>query len=250
MKSLNALLFFALSLSQLNVVHAGTTVSSAINQANTAAMKLPNDEREVKNFNGIIAGGPIEVVVKFGAKENLKFEGDAAAIATLVSEVKGDKLVIRPQTSWTSWARKYEGKKIVAYVTAKQISSLTMSGDGSITVTGTITAADFTTTLSGSGSIKANVAADRITGVVSGSGSADISGKAGSASVTLSGPGTFGTKAFHVNQLTARISGKGGINISTDGKIKALISGSGHVYYSGNPEIEKTVLGSGDVIEK
>lgn len=218
-------------------------------QGNTV-LNIGFQDRQVKNFNGIIAGGPIEVIVKLGTKESLRFEGDKDAIATLISEVKGDKLVIRPQTSWVSWARKYENKKIVAYVTAKQLSSLTMSGDGSITVTGNISAAEFTATLSGSGFIKANVEADKITGIVSGSGNANISGEADVASITLSGTGNFGSKALSVDQLSARISGKGSIHLSTNGKIKALISGSGHVYYSGNPEIEKTVLGSGDVIEK
>jgi hypothetical protein len=243
MKPLFPLLFAAL-LCATNVKSKPiTTVSPA-----TAAPAV--DERSVKDFNGIIAGGPIQVVVKFGQTESLRFEGDKEAISTLVTEVKGDKLVIRPKTSWVSWARKYEGKKIIAYVTAKQLSSLSMSGDGSITVSGTLTAAEFATTLSGSGSIKANVEADKITGVLSGSGTVNISGKADLASVTLSGPGSFGSKTLSVNELSARISGKGSITVHTDGKIKAVISGSGHVYYSGNPEIQKTVLGSGGVIER
>jgi hypothetical protein len=205
------------------------------------------DERNVKNFNGVVAGGPIDVVIKFGDKESLMFEGDKEAIATLVSEVKGDKLVIRPQTSWVSWARKYENKKITAYVTAKQLSSLAMSGNGSITVSGTITAAEFAVTLSGSGSIKANVEADKITGILSGSGTSNISGKAGEASIILSGPGTFGSKLLTVNDLSAKISGKGNVYISTEGKINAFITGSGHVFYTGNADVEKTVIGSGGV---
>lgn len=243
MKSLLAILVVASSFTQINNAKAALP-------AGIHTIKFSADERQVKNFNGIIAGGPIEVVVKFGDKESLRFEGDKEAIATLVSEVKGDKLVIRPKTSWVSWAKKYENLKIVAYVTAKQLSSLTMSGDGSITVSGTISAQEFATTLSGSGTIKANVNADKITGVISGSGTANISGKAETASVTMSGPGNFGSKTLTVDQLSARMSGKGSINITTSGKIKALISGSGHIYYSGNPEIEKTVLGSGDVVER
>jgi len=243
MKLLFSIFLVASSFSQIN----STSAASPITMNTT---RFSSDEREVKNFNGIIAGGPIEVVVKFGDKESLRFEGDKEAIATLVSEVKGDKLVIRPKTSWVSWAKKYENKKIIAYVTAKQLSSLTMSGDGSLTVSGTITAKEFATTLSGSGTIKANVEADKITGVISGSGTANISGKANSASVTLSGPGSFGSKSLSVDQLSARMSGKGSINITTNGKINAFISGSGHIYYSGNPEIEKTVLGSGDVVER
>lgn len=243
MKLILSIFLAASSLSQMNPANAAQPI-------HTNAQSAVSQVREVKNFNGIIAGGPIEVVVKFGSKESLRFEGDKDAIATLVSEVKGDKLVIRPQTSWISWAKKYENKKITAYVTAKQLSSLTMSGDGSITVSGTITAQEFATTLSGSGTIKANIEADKITGVISGSGTASISGRADVASVTVSGPGSFGSKSLVVDQLSARMSGKGSINITTNGKIKALISGSGHIYYSGNPEIEKTVLGSGDVVER
>lgn len=243
MKPLFTLLFTTLLFLQLDSASA-----HASKQKNTSLYTL--EERNVKNFNGIAVAGPIVVIVKLGNQENLRFEGDEEAISTLVSEVKGSILMIRPKTSWTSWAKKYENKKIVAYVTAKQISNLTVSGDGSISVTGTITASEFATTLSGSGTIKANVEADKITGVVSGAGSINISGKADKASVTMSGPGSFGSKALSVNELSARISGKGQINVNTDGKIKALISGSGHVYYSGNPEIEKTILGAGDVVEK
>lgn len=215
----------------------------------THAASAHNDEREVKNFNGVVAGGPIDVVIKFGDKEGLRFEGDAEAIATLVTEVKGDQLIIRPKTSWVSWARKYENKKITAYVTAKQLSSLAMSGNGNVTVSGTITAAEFAVTLSGSGSIRANVDADKITGVLSGSGTSDITGKADKVSVILSGAGTFGSKELTVNDLSAKISGKGNIYISTGGKIKAFITGSGHVFYTGNADIEKTVIGSGGVSE-
>ncbi|TKC65648.1 DUF2807 domain-containing protein [Pedobacter hiemivivus] len=243
MKSLLTILLASFLFSQVNNIQAAPL--SAINKTTQTS-----DEREVKNFNGIVAGGPIEVIVKFGDKESLRFEGDKEAIATLVGEVKSNILIIRPQTSWTSWARKYENKKIIAYVTAKQISSLTMSGNGNLTVNGTITTTDFAATLSGSGTIKANVQADKITGVVSGSGTANISGKAATASVTLSGPGSFGNKALSVNELSARMSGKGTINITANTKINAFISGSGHIYYTGDAEVKETILGSGGVSKK
>lgn len=221
-----------------------STLAKALSPATVVA---PGDERTVKNFNGVVAGGPIQVIVTLGDKETLRFEGDAGAISTLVSEVRGELLIIRPQTSWISWSRKYEGKKITAYVTARQLSSISMSGDGSIRVIGTVTAAEFAATLSGSGSIKAYVEADKITGVLSGSGTSDISGKTGLATITLSGTGTFGSKALSADEVSARISGKGNIRISTNGKIKATISGSGQIYYSGDADIEQTVIGTGGV---
>ncbi|MCD0486825.1 DUF2807 domain-containing protein [Pedobacter sp. MC2016-14] len=209
----------------------------------------PTDERKVKDFHGIGSGGPIEVIVHMGSTESLKFEGDAEAIATLVAEVRNGILVIRPKNSWKSWAKTYENKKITAHVNAKSLSSITISGDGSIVVIGTVTAEALTTTLSGSGSIKANIDADKLTTVISGSGQLNLQGKTSQISANLSGSCNFEGSALATENLTARISGSGKITIKASNRIKATILGSGQIRYSGNPEIEKTVVGSGEVVE-
>ncbi|TDQ08809.1 head GIN domain-containing protein [Pedobacter metabolipauper] len=205
------------------------------------------EDRDVKNFNGVVSGGPIDVVIKLGSTEGLRFEGDAEAISTLVTEVKGNILIIRPKNSWTSWAKKYENKKITAYVTAKDITSLTMSGNGSIKAEGTLHATEFAATLSGSGTIKANIDTDELVAVISGSGSLALSGKADEASVNISGSGKLDGKTLSLNELSTRISGSGNVNVKVDGSISAFIIGSGHVYYSGNASVEKKGVGSGGV---
>ena len=205
------------------------------------------DERVVKNFTGVVTGGPIHVIVKIGMKEGVRFEGDAEAISTLVTEVKGKVLIIRPKTSWTSWARKYENKKITAYVTAKDITSLAMSGNGSLTAASELTARDFTATLSGSGSLKAKVNTDNLTAVISGSGNLMLSGQADEADVTLSGSGKLSGKDLSLDILSVRISGSGSVTAHVEDMIKATISGSGHVYYTGYASIEEKVIGSGGI---
>mgnify|MGYP003583274636 CR=1 FL=1 len=216
---------------------------------NISKAKTKLKDTEVKNFNSVAAGGPLEVIVTLGNSEGIRFEGDEEAISTLVTEVKGSALIIRPKMSWTSWAHKYKGKKITAYVNAKNISSLTMSGDGSITVKGTINNNSLTTTLSGSGSISANVDVQEFTAVVSGSGKLNITGDAGDVSATISGSGVLSKKgALKVDHLSARISGSGAAYVHTNGEISALVSGSGKVYYTGNADVsEKKILGSGGV---
>lgn len=226
---------------------ASVSTLATANTTDAHSNKFLQDERVVKNFTGVAAGGPIEVIITIGSTESLKFEGDADAIATLVSEVKGNVLVIRPKTSWTSWSHKYENKKIIARVTAKDITSLTMSGNGSIKVNGTVLAQELTTTLSGSGSISANVDTEKLTSVLSGSGNLNLTGKGGDANVTLSGSGKFNGKTLAIDELDTRISGSGSVNVKVDGSIKALISGSGHVNYVGDPSIEQRVIGSGGV---
>jgi len=222
-------------------------INKSVHPSGTYINSSVQDKRDVKNFNGLAAGGPIEVIITIGKSESLTFEGDAEAISTLVSEVKGDILIIRPKTSWTSWSHKYENKKIIARVTAKNITSLAMSGNGSIKVAGTIQATELTTTLSGSGTIDAYVKTDKLTGVISGSGSVNLTGTTDNADVTISGSGSFSGKTLSMNNLNTRISGSGSVNVKVEDNIKALISGSGRVNYSGNPNVEKRVIGSGGV---
>jgi hypothetical protein len=224
-----------------------TITAHAVTAAIAGKGFISDDERTVKDFNGIASGGPIEVIVKMGSTESIRFEGDAEAIATLVTEVKSNILIIRPKTSWRSWSSKYDNKKIIAYVTAKNITSLTMSGNGSINVSGKVTASEMTTTLSGSGSIKASIDVDELTSVLSGSGSLNITGTASKARVTISGSGAFSGKTLAVDDLSTKISGSGSVFIRADRKIDAVIVGSGNVNYSGDPEVEKRVIGSGTI---
>ena len=240
MKKVFAILLASLTLtSSINVI--------AKNQISINTSKNNGDDRDVKNFNGVAAAGPINVIVTLGNSESCRLEGDAEALASIVTEVKGNVLVIRPQTSITSWTRKYEGKKITAYVTAKELASLTVSGDGNLTVNGKISTGSLATTVSGSGSIKATADVDNYNGVISGSGAINITGGADHAKVVISSSGTFAGKSFSTKTLTSTISGSGTVNIAVSESIRAVISGSGSVNYSGNPSVDKTVVGSGGV---
>jgi len=240
MKKVFAILLASLTLtSSINVI--------AKNQISHNISKNNGDDRDVKNFNGVAAAGPINVIVTLGNSESCRLEGDADALSSIVTEVKGNVLVIRPQTSITSWTRKYEGKKITAYVTAKELASLTVSGDGSLSVNGKISTGSLTTTVSGSGSIKATADVDNYNGVISGSGAINITGGADHAKVVISSSGTLAGKSFSTKTLTSTISGSGTVNIAVSESIRAVISGSGSVNYSGNPSVDKTVVGSGGV---
>lgn len=201
----------------------------------------------VKNFTGLVVGGPIDVVVTMGDTESCKFEGDAEAIATLLAQVEGSTLVIRPQMSWKSWERKYDGKKITAYVHAKNLSSLTMSGSGNTEVNGALNTNSLAIVLSGSGNLSLSSKSKNISAVLSGSGKLNITGEADNATVTLSGSAVFGGKDFSVSDLSTQMSGSGKVYMEVSDTINAVISGSASVYYTGNAEVKQTILGSGKV---
>lgn len=229
---------------------AVTSVVNATLPKEIAISSRQQEERKVSNFNGIEVGGALKVYVKLGNTESLRLEGDSEAIAELITEVKDGILTIKPKKSqWKEWFKKFNNTKIVAYVTAKQINSLGLSGSGSIIAESPInTNKEFSAAISGSGSIKATVNAQSLSAAISGSGGLKIDGKAQSAQVAVSGSGSFQGREFSIDKLDAHVSGSGSVHANVNKSINAAISGSGGVTYTGNPAtINKAVSGSGRV---
>lgn len=204
-------------------------------------------DRTIGSFKGVATAGSLDVRITMGNKESIRLEGDQDAIAELITEVNEGILTIRPKTKWSDWSRRFKRPDITVYISAKRISSLTMSGSGNMEVQNNINANELVTTLSGSGSIKAATSAKSLTGVISGSGTVTLSGKANDLSLTISGSGGFDGKRFSVESLSAQISGSANVYIDVSKRIDAVISGSGTISYSGSPSIKRTIIGSGSI---
>lgn len=237
MKKLNILLL-------LTILTFSFNASIAYATSNTTAFQ---DERTIGSFKGIASGGPLKVKVTIGNKESIRFEGNKDAIADLITEVNDNILVIKPKTKWNDWSRRYNRPEVTVYITAKRLTSLTLSGSGSLEVENPINGSDLVTTLSGSGSIKATANVSSFEGVLSGSGTLNIAGKTTTANLTISGSGNLLGKSFTADKASVQISGSANVYIKATGKLEAVISGSGNIYYSGDATVKKTVIGSGNI---
>ncbi len=211
------------------------------------ANKSYAQQRAVSNFDGVAINGSIKAIVQFGNKESLRFEGDQDAIDELITEVKNGVLIIRSKNKWGEWNRKFRNSRITAYITAKRITSLTMSGSGSIDVLNQINTSELATTVSGSGNIRATANVKSLSAVVSGSGNISIQGKANEANITIGGSGNFRGSDMQTQTASTTVSGSGSIYVAPNKRLNAVVSGSGNVFYSGDPVVEKTVSGSGGV---
>jgi len=178
---------------RLNILLLLATLTFACNaDANHPALKNTNlrQERTIGEFKGIAAGGPLIIKLTMGSKESLRMEGDPAAIAELTTQVENGILTIKPKTKWNDWSRRYNRSTVTVYITAKRITSLTLSGSGSIETQNAInSSSELVATLSGSGNITAIANVKSFTGVISGSGALDLKGKASDSNLTLSGSG-------------------------------------------------------------
>jgi hypothetical protein len=229
------------------LVLAFLTSSYAVSAKTAKVFPLVAQERAVRNFKGIAAGGPLVIRVTIGNTESIRFEGNQDAIAELVTEVIDGILTIKPKTKWSDWSRRYRKPEITVYINAKKLSSLTMSGSGNLEVTNAINGSELVATLSGSGNIRARASVNSLTSVLSGSGNINLSGKADDASLTISGSGSFKGQNFAAAKVSVQISGSADVYIKASQRIDAVISGSGSVIYSGDPKVTKTIIGSGSV---
>lgn len=224
-----------------------TAISKAEKPIRISASHLLDEERKVSNFSAIGIAGSLKVYVKIGNTESLRLEGDQEGIAELITEVKNGTLHIRPKKqNSNNWFGR-SNSKITAYITVKKLTSLAMSGSGSIEVENTINADKFNAAVSGSGSIKATINAKSLEAAISGSGKLSFSGKAKKSDVAISGSGSFSGSSLSSDEVNAHISGSGNIYINAEKTINAAIGGSGNVNYTGNPTVTKAIGGSGKV---
>jgi len=198
--------------------------------ATLTASAQTEQTRKVSDFNGIASTGSFNIHVTMGGTESLKLSAPADIINDIETIVEHNKLAIRfkrdkdgDNKNWNS-----DGKKIEVYITAKALSSLSITGSGSINV------ADLKTT--------------DMHAAITGSGSIKIDGNAETAHFVVTGSGEISAKGFKTNSASITIAGSGSANIYADKSISASIAGSGSVVYSGNAKVNKmNTAGSGSI---
>ena len=182
---------FSKLLSLALILTISATAHADIYHKSEPGKVLTQEERQLGSFKGVAISGAVKAFVKMGNEEKVRLEGDQEAIAQLITEIKDGILIIRPKTKWKDWNRKFDDSRVTAYVTAKKLGSLIMSGSGSIEVQGSINNPSLATTLSGSGDIKVPANVNTLTAIISGSGNIEMEGKANQAKIIINGSGNF-----------------------------------------------------------
>ena len=206
---------------------------------------VSSEERTVNNFSGVSSSGSYDVYIRMGTKEELRLEGDGDIIKHIETRVENGILKIRHTQSKRGW--NWSREKVKIYITAKTIKNLTISGSGSVEVSGTIREEKLSTQVSGSGSMRMNIQAKTLNAAVSGSGSLRVSGSANDANISLSGSGEFKGKELKTSTTAIKVSGSGNATVYTVKQLNASLSGSGNISYSGNPQVNQRKSGSGRI---
>jgi hypothetical protein len=201
------------------------------------------EARTVASFKAIGVSAPIRVELTQGDADSLVVEGDEEALAQLETIVENGSLKMRQKTR----ERVPKMDKVKAYVTARSIESLSVSGSGDIR-SPALRAAGLELSISGSGDVRiAQLTASKLDLSVTGSGDVHVAGTADSMSASISGSGDVKAARLQVADVSISIAGSGAATLWARDKLSARIAGSGDLRYYGDPALRTSIVGSGSV---
>jgi hypothetical protein len=182
--------------------------------------------RTVPAFHGIDLAGVLAIEVTVGKPASVTISGDADLVDKVTTTVKDGVLVIKTPEHRRDQHRRH--RRLHAAVTAPDLSSLAITGTGTIKATG--------------------VANDRLAVDVPGTGALTVSGSTGALSVRLGGTGEVTGEDLAARDLVVDIDGTGSARLNATRSVDARITGTGSLDVHGHPsQVKKTVTGLGSV---
>ena len=202
--------------------------------------------RSTSDYDAIKCAGSFDYILVAGTEGNITIEGEENLLEYIVTEVKGNKLIVKTENGVnlrTSW-----NKTIKITIPFKDISQVSLAGSGDLWNTDRITASNLDVSLAGSGDVVLDIKTDSVEGSIAGSGDLTLKGDTDNLDARVSGSGDFHGFGLQSNHTVVSVAGSGDASVVSNESLKARVSGSGDIEYKGNPKKEDTkVAGSGSI---
>jgi hypothetical protein len=227
---------------------AGTAYTYASPKSTSIQQKT--EDRHLSGFHALEVGGPYDVTLTQGTTESVKVEAPDDVMSHITTEVVNGVLKIyNKHNDNFHWGDLFgHHRKILVFVTAKDINSIVVSGSGDVAFKNGIHGDKMTLHVSGSGDVNGVLEVKTLETTISGSGDVKLSGHAQTSAVRVSGSGDYSAHALITSDTAVHVSGSGDASINASNKVDASVSGSGDIHYSGSPKsVSKAKSGSGDI---
>lgn len=208
--------------------------------------KADTQDRHLAGFNAVSVAGSYDVFIAQGSSESVKVDAPGDVIDKIITEVRGGVLYIHTKegTSW-NWSG---NKKMIIYVSIKDINAVSLSGSGDVVFKDGLKATSLKIKLTGSGDISGKVDVKNLESSIGGSGDITLSGRADNSVVSVVGSGDFTGQNLITTNTQVKVAGSGDARVNANDKIDASVVGSGDVHYTGAAKnVSSSKAGSGSV---
>jgi len=220
-------------------------LSSCMMVCEEGSGNIVKDTRNLRDFSEIALRGSGKVFIKQGNTQSLMLEADDNIIDLIETFVKGERLIITNRNTCIRHAT------LNFYLTVKELTGIYLSGSGDIKGENTLTAENFTISVTGSGNINLDLDTESLVSRISGSGTMYLSGESTYNIIRIGGSGDIRAFDLKTRDTEVTISGSGNAMVNAYDDLDVKINGSGDVRYTGRPEeINKSIHGSGSLRRK
>lgn len=180
------------------------------------------ENRGLVSVKRIISNSPADIVISDTTVLFVRAEDNL--LSYLATEVSNGLLTINLQGGCIE-----NHFPFTVIAPAREISSITLNGDGDVTTQIDFVLSDLTTEIEGSGDIEYK------------SGNIELH------QIEISGSGDVEARNIITGTTQITITGSGDCYVYAERELMVNISGSGDVFYKGNPQLNLNITGSGKV---
>lgn len=207
---------------------------------------ITTENRSTSNYDEIQCAGSLDYVLVKGTEGEITLEGESNLLEYVVTEVRGNKLVIKTENGVS--LKPSRNKTIKITIPFRDLTDISLSGSGDLWTEDVLNMNELSTSITGSGDVVLEVNTSSIEGSVTGSGDLTLKGSTEYLSAKVTGSGDFHGFDLKSKNTDVSVTGSGDAKVVSTVNLKARVSGSGDIRYKGNPEKEDTkVSGSGSI---
>lgn len=202
------------------------------------------ENRTTSDYSGIKCAGSMDYILVAGEEGKITLEGDSNLLEYIITEVKGDNLIIKTKKGVNM---SYKNNAVKVIIPFKDINTISLAGSGDLYNKDLVKANKLSVSLAGSGDLKLEIDTDFVKGAIAGSGDLTLEGNTNTLEARVAGSGDFHGFDLQANDTDVAVAGSGDAKVFSIKTLKARVAGSGDIVYRGNPEVDKKVAGSGDI---
>ncbi|RXQ96127.1 DUF2807 domain-containing protein [Ancylomarina salipaludis] len=199
-------------------------------------------DREIGHFSAISAGTGLDVFVVQGDKEAITVEADENLQDNIITEVRGDKLVVKVED------RIRRATAMSVYITLVDVNEIHISSGCDFKTKSTINTKNLDIEVSSGADAKLDIHADQLSCSVSSGADADLWGTANYFYGKASSGSDLNARELSAKVCKAKASSGADVTVNATEEIEASASSGGDVNYYGNPsKVDVNTSSGGDV---
>lgn len=203
-------------------------------------------DRPTGSFTEIEISSAFKVVLTQGNTEKLTLEGDDELLQKVITETRGNKLIIKLKDG--TYNKSF--KEVTVYLTFKTLSKIELSGAVNLNGTNQMKFDNLELECSGATKINLNFNASKLDCDLSGASTLSLEGNVQVLDIDVSGASKVNAEELVVKNCNIDCSGASYIAIHVTDKLRAEGSGASKISYKGNPSIVESDMSGASKMSK